>query len=381
MSENLQPAGPDTAPGSAGRVASGSAGARGYLLVPALLGVLALLVAPAGATAVPGDLSSVDDQRAVELLGRSAEAARHVSYEGTQYVSAWSAVSSSSASTSAVVQVRHRAGGSTEVRVQDTQASILRGDAGTDWLAEGGGPVDLLIGAYNLHLAGTAQVAGRAAHVVEARRSGGSVAARLWLDEQTALTLRRETYSTDGQLLSASAFVDISVAPAPACCMQWQDEGESVSSPGRIEESMLHWDDIRRLRDEGFHCLEKLGDGMVLYEARQLGDVVQLSYSDGVMTVSVFEQPGQLDPAQLEGYDTREVGDGLVYTNPGPPARFIWSSGGRVVTVVADAPLETLDTILHAMPPEPPPVREDDGFLARIGRGAHKVGSWLNPFD
>ncbi|WP_158542846.1 sigma-E factor regulatory protein RseB domain-containing protein [Phytoactinopolyspora halophila] len=357
---------------------------RGALAVPTLLGVLVLLVVPVTAGAAPDSLAGTDDADAVELLTRSAGARDRISYQGTQYVSAWSTLRKSQASASAVVKVRHQAGGPTEVGVQDTQTAILHGESGTTWLADGGGPVDLLIGAYDVYLVGEASVAGRRADVVEARRADGSLAARLWLDRQTALSLRRETYTTAGQLLNASAFVDISITPAPTCCVRHHLESAWPSSPGRpapAEPSGLRWEDITKLRENGFRCLETLGEDVVLYEARQLGDAVQLSYSDGVMSVSVFEQPGQLDPQRLDGYVPHEVGNGVVYTREGPPARFTWSSNGQVITVVADAPAEIVDDVLRAMPPEnPEEVRQDDGLVARIGRGAQKVGSWLNPF-
>jgi sigma-E factor negative regulatory protein RseB len=348
--------------------------------VPALLGALVLLVQPMPSSAAPDDLVGAGEARAVELLNRSATATSRVSYQGTQYVSAWSALTKSGASASAVVQVRHRAGGPTEIGIQDTQTAILQGRSGTTWLAEDAGSVDLLVSAYDVRVTGEAQVASRMTDVVEARRGDGSIAARWWLDRETALTLRREAFMPDGRLLSASAFVDISLVSTPLCCLR--SSIEPAAAPALVDDhSALHWEDIEKLRLEGFHCLESLGDGVVLYEARELGDAIQLSYSDGVMTVSVFEQPGHLDPEQLEGYTQSQAGNGVVYTSPGPPARFTWQSAGRVITVVADAPLDLIDEIVAAMPPDGPVAEEDNGFLARIARGAQKVGAWVNPFD
>jgi sigma-E factor negative regulatory protein RseB len=346
-----------------------------------LLGALILLVPSVTAAAAPDNLAGTDDPEAVELLTRSASAPSHTSYEGTQYVSAWSTLAKTGASKSAVVQVRHQAAGATEISLQDTQTAILQGRSGTTWLADTAGPVDLLIGSYDVRMAGEGHVAGRHADVVEALRPDGSVAARLWLDRQTALSLRREAFTPDGNLLSASAFVDVSVVQVPPCCLRSGMEavGSPAVAPGP-DQSMLRWEDIERLRKEGYHCLDELADTFVLYEARQLGDAVQLSYSDGVMTVSVFEQPGRLDSEHLDNYTAHEVDEGIVYAIPGPPARFTWSSDGRVITVVADAPLEVVDDILRAMPPDRPAPEEDNGLLARVGRGAQKIGSWLNPF-
>ncbi|MGH8822889.1 MAG: sigma-E factor regulatory protein RseB domain-containing protein [Jiangellaceae bacterium] len=334
------------------------------LAVPVLVGTIA--IAPQ-AVAADGD----DDLAAVGLLQRAMEAPETVSYSGTQFVAAWSALDRE-ASTSAVVDVVHRAGGSTEVRVHGSRPmSALDEHSGAAWLADGGGPVGLLVRAYDVVLVGVGTVAGRAAHVVEARRPDGSAAARLWLDSEFALPLRREIYDEDGITRAASAFVELQVDPA----------AEPVTTRGGSEgatTTSLRRADLVRMRDDGWSCPDQLDGGLALYEARWVGDAVQLSYSDGVVTVSVFEQEGRLDPRRLHGYAAREVDGGVVYSSPGPPATFTWSAGDWVVTVVADAPAETLDAVLAALPPEEP---DDRGLLARIGKGAVRIASWLNPFD
>ncbi|PSL01870.1 sigma-E factor negative regulatory protein RseB [Haloactinopolyspora alba] len=359
------------APGGSGGLA---AMVLPVLAVPMLVSALAVFI-PAP-TATPLDIG--DDPRAVELLHQSAGAGEQVSYTGTQYVSTWSALTKSATSTSAIVQVRHAAGGETEVGLHNEQSAILQGHSTTNWLA-GDDPVDLLLDAYNVRMAGTATVAGRSTDVVEARRSDGSVAVRLWLDRETALSLRRESFARDGYPLGASAFVDISIGGADMCC-EFETAGDTETLDP--DTSMLRWSDIERLRDEGWHCPPTLSGGMVLYEARRLGDAVQLSYSDGVMTVSVFQQPGRLDREQLDGYTATEYGDGLVYTRPGPPARLTWSTGEHVITVVAEAPMHMVEVLIDRMPPErvSEPAEKDDGLFDRIGRGAQRVGSWLNPF-
>lgn len=367
------------------RVGHGMTGGLAALVVPVLavpLLVSALVVFVQTVPASSRDLG--DDPRAVQLLRQSANAAEQVSYRGTQYVSTWSALSQSAASTSAIVQVQHAAGGQTEISLHDRQSAILDGRTASRWLA-GEGPADLLLGAYTVRLAGEAEVAGRNADVVEAFRGDGTVAARLWLDQETALPLRRESFAQDGYTLSASAFVDIVIGGPDLCCEIGRDVGTASRSDtgSGADDAMLRWDDIEQLRDDGWHCPGSLGEGMDLYEARRVGDAIQLSYSDGVMTVSVFEQSGWLDPDRLEGYDTADYEGGVVYTRPGPPARLMWSSGGRVITVVAEAPLASIRELLSTLPPDPAATHEEkkDGFLDRIGRGAQRVGSWINPFD
>ena len=146
-----------------------------------------------------------DDPAAVDLLHRAMAAEDTVSYSGTRS----SPPGRPSAATSAVVDVvtapvaRPRsAHGSRPMSAVDPTQRRSR-------LADGGGPVDMLVRAYDMVLVGVGTVAGRAAHVVEARRRDGSAAARLWLDTEFALPLRREIYDEAGATRAASAFVEL----------------------------------------------------------------------------------------------------------------------------------------------------------------------------
>jgi short-subunit dehydrogenase len=77
---------------------------------------------------------------------------------------------------------------------------------------------------------------------------------------------------------------------------------------------------------------------LTLVDARRGGeqDIVHLSYSDGIASVSVFEQRGRLDEDGLAGH-RRQAADGhAVWVRGEVPRRVVWSSGGTVYTVVAD---------------------------------------------
>lgn len=333
------------------------------IAVPVFVGSLAVAV-PASA------VEAGDELRAVRMLNRAMEAPDSVSYSGTQYVAAWSSLDGGN-STSAIVDVVHRAGGSTDVRVHGVGTlPAVDERSSTAWLADGSGPVALITRGYDVAVVGVGSVAGRRAYVVEARRPDGTAAARLWLDSASALPLRREVYNEDGTTRAASAFVEVRLEVAPRSV---QTPASSVSA-----DTSLRHRDLAKLRSDGWTCPDTLAGGLVLYEAQRIGDAVQLSYSDGVVTVSVFVQRGTLDEEKLHGFAAREVDGGVVYSNTGPPARFIWSVGDRVVTVVADAPAETIDAVLTAMPPREPD--SESGFLARVGKGAERLASWLNPF-
>ena len=334
------------------------------LVVPAFVGSV-VLTAPAAA------FEATDDLGAVRLLNRAMAAPDVVSYSGTQYVASWSPLDGGE-STSAVVDVIHRAGGSTQMRAHGARTlSAVDERSSARWLADGGGPVGLLVRTHDVAVVGSSSVAGRPTHVIEARRTDGTAAARLWLDTESALPLRREVYNEDGTTRTASAFIELSIEHAP------RPAGPTTAALNA--DSTLFRSDLIQLRGDGWTCPERLGNRLVLYEARRLGDAIQLSYSDGVVTVSVFEQRGHLDEEKLRGLAAREVDGGVVYSSTGPPAQLTWSVGDSVVTVVADAPPETIDAVLTAMPPNEP--EYDHGFVARIGKGAERLASWLNPFD
>lgn len=359
------------------------AGAR--QLAPAVVvvlvaGVLVVggLVGPAWAT--DGRLRSKDDALAVSLLYRAMSAPDRVSYRGTQYVTVWSALDRS-VSTSAVVDIRHVAGGDTVVTRHGARGmTVPSGDDSGSWLGRTGGPIGLLVRAYDVMLAGTAQVAGREVNVVAARRDDGSTAAKLWLDAEHALPLRREVYDEHGRTVSASAFVDISLFAAPLSRLTDRITESTVDTSAADASATLSHDDLANLRSHGWVCPTTLDGGLVLYEAQRHGGAIQLSYSDGVATVSVFEQAGRLDPGRLEGFGEHKLDDGVVYAAAGPPSQFVWATdSGRMITVVTNGSLSGVDAVAAAFPPAE--AQDSDGLLERIRRGAKRLVSWLNPFD
>lgn len=347
------------------------------IVVVLVAGVLVVgaLVAPAHAHNARSDH---DDLRAVSLLYRAMDAPDRLTYAGTQYVSAWSVLDRSN-STSAIVQVRHTAGATTLVTDHDAQPLTLP-PQGKSWLAGDGGPIGLLIKAYDVELLGQGRVAGRLTDVVGARRPDGTLAARLWLDAEYALALRREVYDEAGRMVSASAFVEIELAPVQSRFVgesrrTWASTAGLAAAPSRLSHA-----DLADLRANGWRCPSDLGGQLMLYDAAWHDDAIRLSYSDGVANVSVFEQPGYLDPDTLKGFDRTKHGDGVVYTSPGPPSQFVWATAdGRVITVVADGSIDTVDSVLEEYPPSESTA--PSGVLHRIARGAKKLVAWLNPFD
>ena len=86
-------------------------------------------------------------------------------------------------------------------------------------------------------------------------------------------------------------------------------------------------------------------------------DTLHLFYSDGLFSVSVFEQKGDLDPTGLPaGAEPRTVDgrDVRQYRTPGGVV-IVWQSDDVVYTTVSDAPVDQIDHVLADFGPSPSP--------------------------
>jgi sigma-E factor negative regulatory protein RseB len=320
---------------------------------------------------------AVDEERAAKLLARAEQAPRTVPYSGVQFASSWGRRGTASL----VAEVRHWPAKGTAVRIRSSSAGIGGevfqgdpGDASGGVAAAGSGPLALISHNYDVALEAPDSVAGRSADVVAVNRADGTLAARFWLDSATGLLLRREVYDSRGATVRASAFVTISVG---------QEAGEGhlpPMLPGRASKP-LNMQRLAELRAKGWEVRDQLPLGLHLYDAREIdgptGPIMHLSYSDGLSTVSLFEQHGHLDQDRLGGYQEEVLGSARVYVRAGVPLRLAWSAAGTVYTVLADAPDETVEAVVEALPHQ----EESDGVLSRVRRGLGRFVSWLNPFE
>lgn len=347
----------------------------------ALLAAAGLLLVATPGWAAPGWAGGdAADAAASALLEDALLASRSVTYTGTQYVASWR----ERAVATALVDIRHTPSGGAVVRRAPTAGSpgedtaLATASAGLDPRM-----LPLLEQHYELRVAADGRCAGRDAHVVEARRPGvsgaGAVAGRFWLDAETGLVLRRDVLDEQGRRMSSSAFLDLSVEPGP------KPSPEQPASDGSDTGEPLDDDELDALRRDGWPVLDALPGGFALFDARVRthdGDrgrqVVHLAYSDGLSTTSLFAQRGALGARPPEGFGPREMAGSTVWSRGGPPERVVWGGGGRVWTLVSDAPAVAVTDAVAALPHQDPP---KDGFLARLVRGAQRLGSMLNPFS
>jgi len=316
---------------------------------------------------------------AVRLLNQAAQAAILTSYQGEEIASRWSNGSGSIL----VSDVWHVSGGQTVTQTLAAGASLnsqpyLSSD--TDSQAPEGvlgvtlSLIQLLETHYVILYAGAGSADSRTAQVVEARRDDGSLAARFWLDDATKLPLGRVVFDSAAHVISQDVFLNVRFArPGQASVPSGPQAGPSGPWAHPLSQAQL-----LALHTSGWLVPAELPDGLTLFTGAQTttsaGTVLDLGYSDGLSVVSVFEQRGDL-AARLAGWQKTKIAGHVVYVAEPDQRSLTWSGHGMVYTVMADAPTQTVDAVVGALPHDAPP-----GFWKRMSRGFVRLASWVNPF-
>ena len=362
------------------------AGRNGLLLTGAAsenVAPSAALMKLPSATLTPAEVGNAG----LRLLSAAATACRRVSYQGVQ-LSEWH---DPDGTWTSVVNIWHRRDRQTLIQAmavpagQATQPLQARhavagpdadtGDAGQrapeGVMSMTPQLVALLAANYRVALGDPGWVAGRPAQEVVLYRRGGAVAARFWLDSATKLPLRRETFDTRGRLVTEDVFVSLTLG-IPA--------GTGLPATGTMPSSTpLASAQLLRLRAAGWPLPGRLPGNLTLVQADQTktpgGPVVDLAYSDGLSVISLFLQRGHLPPT-MSGWSEVAVRGQQVYAADPDQRSVAWSARGFVYTMIADAPDQTVDQVVLALPHNGKP----GGFLGRMDRGLRRLASWLNPF-
>ncbi len=340
--------------------------------------------APAGGSVaaagqVPATGRRISSARALSLLSQAAQAAILMSYQGQEVVTRWSDGSGSVL----VSDIWHVSGGQTVTQTLAAGNSLssqpyLSSD--DDSQAPEGvlGVTVPLIGLLETHYtvvyAGAGSAGSRVAQVVEARRGDGSLAARFWLDDATMLPLEREVFDSASHVISQDVFIQVRFASQA----QAATPVSGPSDPPGPWTDPLSNAQLLALHTQGWLVLAGLPGELSLFTGARTttstGTVLDLGYSDGLSVVSVFEQRGDL-AAKLAGWQRSTVDGHVIYVAEPDQRSLTWSSHGMVYTVVADAPVQTVDAVVGALPHDTPP-----GFWKRMSRGFVRLASWVNPF-
>jgi sigma-E factor negative regulatory protein RseB len=329
---------------------------------------------PMPAVAVPTPAAPREDSpTAISWLERAAAAPDRVSFHGTQIITSWGPQGASSA----MLEIVHAAQQGSEISVVGAGASpgakafVQRADH-TSGPTVDGGPLSLLKATYELVYKCCTETIGRPSVLVEALRGDKTLAARFWIDKATGLLLQRQLFAADGRtMVRATVYTELEV-----------DDSDFLGHlppmlPGVVEPVGLGG--VDNLRSQGWTCADQLPASLKLYDVHRdrAAGSLQFSYSDGLFTVSVFEQRGALDPAAVAGYTATGTAWGAkVYVRQGMPSYAIWSSGGIVYTLIGDVPYDVLSQVVAAFPHEAPP---KVSAVHRVGIGLAKLALWLTP--
>ncbi len=344
------------------------------LAVLALAGAGCMLLSGSSQAATSGVVPG-SDPVALALLGGAVRAESALTYGGVEVVAdsddALADDDGAAAGADHVVDVSHVAGQGT-VLVADGDGSAAR----AGFLGEDVRRPELLVGllqrSYRVVLGAAGSVAGRPAHLVVAQRPDGQVAARFWLDAATGLLLRREVLDRSGRTAASLAFRTVTLAGERVSYLP--PLLPAVQSASLDSRAGASW------AARGWPCKDMLG-GLTLFDARRVPgagpQVLHLSYSDGLSTVSVFVQKGRLEADAVAGAHPAQVAGQVVLVVPGQPRQLLWGADGFVLTVVADADRDVVTDVVADLPHTAAPAT---GW-SRVERGVSRVVSWVDPFD
>ncbi len=166
-----------------------------------------------------------------------------------------------------------------------------------------------------------------------ARDRDGRVRARFYVDPDTHLMLRRDVLDQDGHMVRSVRFVRLNTGVA-AAVPQVPTDGPAVSATDGVP--------------DGFTAPETLGGFRLLGRYLHPDGTLQLFYGDGLFSLSVFEQDGQLDwSAMPDGGRRSEVeGEQARTYSTAAGTVVVWGEQGLAFTGVSDAPVDTLRSVL-----------------------------------
>jgi len=340
-------------------------------------------VATASPTAIPGaePALAASDQAAVAMLQRGLTAESVLAFAGTELIRTAGALDQQ-------LQVTHLPGrGAVVAAVGPNGTDGTGGTGGTGVSAPAVFDADsarwndlmlgLLSGSYRLVLGPDGVVLGRPTHAVQALRADGSLAATFALDAGTGMLLQRSRYDRAGALIRTAGFTSLRFTVTPPSHLPPMLPSARTAALSSAETT--------RWAANGWPCPMQLA-GLTLVGAGGVpgthNQMLHLTYSDGLSLVSLFVQAGHLDetaassgsPASMGGYDVQTA------TAPAGGQQVFWSAQGWVFTVVSAEPDGAVATMVAALPHDPTDPAAAD-LPQRLGRGADRMLSWLNPLD
>lgn len=173
---------------------------------------------------------------------------------------------------------------------------------------EGSERIDLIFRNYKVTAEGVEKVAGRKAfliRVVPKRPPGPSK--RLWIDRETKLILRSESFASNGTLKTASRMISITLKPKLSEDLFRVPEGWRIQQPPTDEQ--IRWTASELSKRLGIAVSEPgylppgfVLEGMYLVRMGMMRwEAAHIRYVDGLNSLSVFQRPLRQGPGQGRG--------------------------------------------------------------------------------
>ena len=319
--------------------------------------VNALLVSPAAALretpTAPGRpleaarlLRPVSRAAAAASLRQAVSAADVVSFSGTQTVQA--TTGERHIATTVALSFEHGQGSTLNVLDAAGQSVVEAFVPATASSAlDDAEQLSLLLRNYEATGWTGSTVAGRAATVVQAVDpvQPDRPSARWWIDDDTGLLLWQESYDHTGAVTWAAGFTKVSVTGKPVFLKHLAPRLAVSTTKTRLTPGSA-----AELANSGWACRRELvGLSLVKLRSDVAVDpgMLHMVYSDGVATLSVFEQHGRLAGAPSGS----RWDPGLqAYVRSGTPTLATWQSGSSVFTVISTGPDELVRGAVAALP-------------------------------
>jgi hypothetical protein len=194
--------------------------------------------------------------------------------------------------------------------------------------------------AWTLSTRPATEIAGRPTTVVVATRRDRSAAQRLYIDTETNLFLGRDVLDAKGRVERALRFTSFHVDGGP--------QPTSASGSGALGGTAT----LRHVPD-GYRAPAATAGYKLIAATKGDAGGVQLSYSDGIFTVSISERLGDLDWAALASGGAAATVAGhraRTYSEPGADV-VVWEGDGVVYTCVSDAPMDVTAAMIAGLSP------------------------------
>jgi hypothetical protein len=191
---------------------------------------------------------------------------------------------------------------------------------------------------WRLEIDDSEKVAGREAYVVLATGDDETPRARFYVDQDQGFLLRRDVLREDGTIERSVRYTRLSAAgivppvpPVPAFApgpSVAEEVGDQFVAPKRLE--------------PGFRLLGKY---------QHPDGTVQLFYNDGLFSLSLFEQPGEVDWDGLPagGQDADVDDDRATVYSTAAGTVVVWGRDDLVLTGVSDAPPDVAHAAFEAI--------------------------------